>query len=403
MLNKNKKVKVGFISVLIVLVVVCVVILSKNNGKSLFKKQTNAKILSTWDIDMTPREKNIASWNSYVKKDDMMYIYDDGMIFEWDYKSVEFRPACSDPACDHHEDNCSASFPVTRYEYVTYCNDHWVFVEKDSSNRYYLGYSDFDGNNRKKVLDITDDIQGIVPWLYIECIEGKIYLYYNSSVTILGDSDYDSVDRLCIMRYDVSHIDSDKSYAKEVFSCDGENYSVIHLLSIDGERFAIDVPETGDGFEKNCDSRIYNQTDMSYITVKGAEDVTLLSKGRYITKEKEGLMLVDGERKIRLDEEGWGVPFYDENRIYTINTVYRQMKSRDENSVIPDAEVRVRDYEGNLLEQIYLPKDFSLIDGIAAYDGRYYMTSIDCITHQYFYVYDTQNPDKGWKKINRGH
>jgi hypothetical protein len=114
-------------------------------------------------------------------------------------------------------------------------------------------------------------------------------------------------------------------------------------------------------------------------------------------------MLVDGDKTIRLENEGWGVSFSDDNRIYAINTLERQIASADENGVIPDGEVKVFDYDGNLVDHIYMPKDYSVVDSIAAYDGRYYFTNVDRITKSYFYVYDTQNPDKGWKKINKGY
>ncbi len=403
MLNKNKKVKVGFISVLIVLVVVCVFILFKNKGKSIFNNKTNAKILSTWDIDMTPREKNIASWKKFVKKDDGMYIFGDGMIFKWDYKSAGYRPACDDPACDHLSDECPACFPVTKYNCVTYYNDHWIFVENEDNKRYFLGYCDFDGNNRKRVLDITDDIYGIDPWIYLDIADGNIYLSYNSGVDFKSDLGWEYKERLRVIKYDVSNIDSDKAYSEEVFLC--EEADAVHMLSIDEKRFAVDVPETARiiGSRKYYDIRLYDQKEKNFITVEDAIDLLILPNGRYSAMTNEGLMLYDGDKTIRLEGEGWDVSFYDNNRIYAINTILRQIKSIDENCVIPDAEVKVYDYDGNFVDQVYLPKDFSLIDWIAAYDGRYYFTNIDYSTMSYFYVYDTQNPDKGWKKINKGY
>ncbi|MCR5517806.1 MAG: hypothetical protein K6F17_04465 [Lachnospiraceae bacterium] len=401
MLKKSESIKIGLISTLVVLAILCAVVFSKKSSQ--YNKKHDSRILSTWDIDMTPQKKNIASWPSFVKKDDAMYIFNSGIIFKWDYKSTSYRPACDDPACDHQTDECPATFSPDKYESVTYYNDHWIFVEKDVDKRYYLGYCDFDGKNRKRVLDISDDIQGAAPLLYIDCIGEKIYVRYNSSVSVQDESGWNSAERACIIKYDVSLISSGKAYSEKVFLCDDKDNNVVHVLFIDDERFVVDVPGTGDGIEKYRDCRIYNQEDSSYITVESARDAFMLSDGRYVAQKKEGLMLVDGDKTIRLDEGGWGVSYWDDNRIYVINRFGRQIASEDKNGVIPDGEVRVYDYDGNLVDRVYLPKNYSLIDNIAAYDGRYYMTSIDFGTRSYFYAYDTQNPDKGWKKINRGY
>jgi len=401
---KNISIKIGLVASLIVLIVVCALVFSKKNGKAKLNPNTDSKVLSTWDMDMTPRKKDIASWSSYVKKDDAMYIYNSGMIFKWDYKSSGFRPACDDPACDHNEEECPAYFPATKYGCVTYYNDHWIFVEREDNNRYYLGYCDFDGNNRKRVLDITDDIQGIDPMIYMSAVEGKIYIRYYSDVTLLEDSDWKSAQRTCLMKYDVSLIGSGKDYCENVFLCDEDD--VVHMSSVkDEKRFAVDVPETlsKKGWVGFWDYRIYNQEDKSFVTVHDVRELTFLSDDRYIAIKKDGLMLVDGDKTIRLESEGWGVPFYDDNRIYAINILERQIASGDENGVMPDSQVKVFDYEGNLVDHIYMPKDYSVVDSIAAYDGRYYFTNIDSDTKSFFYVYDTQNPDKGWKKINRGY
>jgi len=400
MLKKSESIKIGLISTLLVLAILCAVVFSKKSSQ--YNKKNDSRVLSTWDIDMTPREKDIASWDSYIKKEDAMYIFKDGMIFKWDYKSTDYRPACDDPACDHLTDECPARFSTSKYDRVTYYNDHWIFVQNSGNQSYYLGYCDFDGSNRKLVLDISDDIQGAAPLIYIHCVGGKVYISYNSSVSIQKDSEWVSAERTCLMKYDVSLIGSGKEYSKKIFSCDNEDY-VVHLLSVDENRFAVDVPETRKKGESYLDCIIYDQDDLSFTTVKNARDVMLLSDGRYVAKKPDGLMLVDGDKIIRLDEEGWGVSYVDNNRIYAINSFGRQLKSGDKNSIIPDGEVRAYDYNGNLLDSIYLPKNYSLTDGIAAFDGRYYMTSIDFKTRSYFYVYDTQNPDKGWKKINRGY
>ncbi|HBZ52164.1 MAG TPA: hypothetical protein DEO82_00165 [Eubacterium sp.] len=404
MLNKNKIIKIGLIASLMVLVVVCALVFSKKDGKVKLNPNTDSKVLSTWDMDMTPRKKDITSWPSFVKKNDVMYIFNNGMIFKWDYKSVGYRPACDDPACDHMGDECPACFPVEKYACVSYYNDHWIFVENDGNQRRYLGYCDFDGNNRKRVLDISDDIQGAGPLVYMYFVNGYIYISYNSGVVIEKDSEWESAQRTCLMKYNVSLIGSGGNYSQNIFLCDEDE--VVHLSPVKEEkRFVVDVPKSlsKKGWIGYWDFRIYNQEDLSYTTIHDVNELTLLSDDRYIAKKKDGLMLIDGDKTIRLENEGWGVSFSDDNRIYAINTLERQIASADENGVIPDGEVKVFDYDGNLVDHIYMPKDYSVVDSIAAYDGRYYFTNVDRITKSYFYVYDTQNPDKGWKKINKGY
>ncbi|HAZ90788.1 MAG TPA: hypothetical protein DCX21_02330 [Eubacterium sp.] len=401
MLNKSKCIKIGLISVLIVLVVVCALALSKKGGKAEFRKNTDSKVISTWDMDMTPKDKVIASWDSFVKKDDMMYIYDGGMIFKWDYKSVDYRPACDNPTCDHKGDSCSAFFG-DKYECVKYYNNHWIFVEKDDNKRYYLGYCDFNGQNRKRVLDISDDIQGLNHMIYIDIDDEKLYLNYNSVINCCNDDgEWETKIRFCVIEYDVSLIGKDMSYSREILLCDDDK--TWHLISLCDGRLVTDVPGTNKEIGVFGDCRLYYMNDMSFETIKGSYYVQLLSQGRYVSQENDGLMLVDNDKKIRLDDGGWGVAFCDDKRIYAINMYERQMKYSEDKSVMPSAEVKVYDYEGNVVDHIYLPKDYSIIGSIAAYDGRYYLTNIDKYGGQFFYVYDTQNPDKGWKKINRGY
>ena len=401
MLNKNKIIKIGLIATLVVFAVLCIVVLSKKNSQ--YNKKSDSRVLSTWDMDMTPQEKGIVSWSSYGKKDDMMYIFNGGTVFKWDYKSVGFRPACDDPACEHSTDECPALFPLDVYERVVYYNDHWIYVEKDDANRYYLGYCDFDGNNRKRVLDITDDVKGTASMMYLEICGGKIYCGYNLQVIDYDDAgDWDTKSRLCVMEYDVQHLKGDKAYSRQLFLCDDDQ--TWHFYSVNNNKMVIDVPvPKSDTYVEFGEERIYDLKDLSYITVKETQYVGLLSDNRYVSKEKEGLILVDGDKRIRLEGKGWGVPFYNDNRIYAINTQYRQSVHDQENGKLIDGEVKAYDYEGNVVEHIYLPKGYGVRDGIAAYDGRYYFTNIDYSTRSYFYVYDTQNPDKGWKKINRGY
>ncbi|HAZ90571.1 MAG TPA: hypothetical protein DCX21_01215 [Eubacterium sp.] len=410
MLNKNKIIKIGLIASLMVLVVVCALVFSKKDGKVKLNPNTDSKVLSTWDMDMTPQKKDIASWQSFVKKDDVIYIVDDERIFKWDYKSVGFRPACDDPACEHNGEECPAYFPNTRYYGVTYYNDHWVFVEKGENNRYYLGYCDFDGNNRKRVIDISDDIQGTGPLVHMDFVNGYIYMGYNSSVIHEKDSDgsggleFESAVRTCLMKYDVSLIGSGKDYSQNIFLLDVVKGEVVQLSSVvDEERFVVDVPETRSlkGWVPYMDYRIYNQEDKSFVTVRDVHALHILPNGRYTAMTKDGLILVDGDKTIRLDGENWADHFYDDNRIYATNMQERDIAIADKNAVIPDGEVRVYDYDGNLVDHIYMPKDCGEWDMLAAYDGRYYFTCVDIKTRSYFYVYDTQNPDKGWKKINR--
>ncbi len=296
MLNKNKIIKIGLIASLMVLVVVCALVFSKKDGKVKLNPNTDSKVLSTWDMDMTPRKKNISSWQSFVKKDGAMYIVDDERIFKWDYKSVGFRPACDDPTCEHKGEECPAYFPNTRYYGVTYYNDHWIFVEKGDNNRYYLGYCDFDGNNRKRVIDISDDIQGISPLLYMDFVNGYIYIEYNSDVLLEKDSEgsggleFESAVRTGLMKYDVSLIGSDKDYSQNIFLLDAVKGEVVHLSSVvDENRFAVDVPETMSVKEKvgYVDYRIYNQEDKSFVTVHDVHSLALLPSGRYIAKKKD--------------------------------------------------------------------------------------------------------------------
>ncbi len=396
---KNKTLKIGLITSLIILAIICGFLASKKNNKLKLSKNADSSVLSTWDMDMTPQKKDIASLSSYIKKDDMMYMFCNGMIFKWDCKSSEFRPACDDPTCDHTEEGCKAYLPCARYECVSYYNDHWIFVEKDGNNRYYLGYCDFDGNNRKKVIDISEDVQGFDIMMYLDFYDGKIYLSYNSLVTINSDSGWDTKVRLCVMEYDVKLIGSNKAYSRELLVCDDE--TEWHLLSVCDGKMSIDVPvKTADPYNEHGDFRIYNLNDLSYTTFKNTLCINLFPNGYCASQEKDGLFLINNEKRIRLDDPGWIIAFYDDNRIYAINTIYRQRKSY-EDGVTPDAELKVYDFDGHTLDHLTLPKDYSIIGSIALFDGRFYMTNIDRQTSGFFYVYDTQNPDKKWKKITR--
>ena len=274
MLNKNKIIKIGLIASLMVLVVVCALVFSKKDGKVKLNPNTDSKVLSTWDIDMTPRKKDIASWQSFVKKDDVMYIVSDERIFKWDYKSVGFRPACDDPACDHSTDECPALFPLDVYERVVYYNDHWIFVEKGENNRYYLGYCDFDGNNRKRVIDVSDDIQGTGTLVHMDFVNGYIYISYNSGVVIEKDSEWESAQRTCLMKYNVSLIGSGGNYSQNIFLCDEDE--VVHLSPVKEEkRFVVDVPKSlsKKGWIGYWDFRIYNQKDKSFVTVQNVHEL----------------------------------------------------------------------------------------------------------------------------------
>jgi hypothetical protein len=54
---KNKTLKIGLITSLIILAIICGFLASKKNNKLKLSKNADSNVLSTWDMDMTPQKK----------------------------------------------------------------------------------------------------------------------------------------------------------------------------------------------------------------------------------------------------------------------------------------------------------------------------------------------------------
>lgn len=366
---KNKKIIIGIVTVVAIVVVGTVIFLNSNKVDT-GKRDNNSGTIAITGMDSN--NEGLTTINNQITKGNGGYFYCEyinggQVIMFFDSTLKESIPICSKANCTHNDSECNAFFSMSEYilsSIYFYKNNIYTFRLKNGMA--YLCKVSADGSSREEIAEImpNDNENSLYVLFHDDCA----YIYDNKGGIALNEEHTETIVKVNLNTKEVQNV-YEYTGLKCAITCGKINGSKLYFTMYKYERnensvktegmgiyvYDMDTDESGVVYQGNVTTYAFNNEEQAIYLLKPDEGVYKMD----IASKEESLVYAADDKFMT------GSISFDGNYIYLCNA---GMKSSTINlDRIPKLCI-VLDKDGNKIDEFAYQYNVNYMDNDYLFD-----------------------------------